>query len=325
MADHVESMAYAHEVPWHGLGFQVNNDLTPAQMLKAAKLNWKVEKIPLQFQWGEGLRPAEDKFALVRSTDGTFFSVVGSVYRPAQNEDVADFFREFVVAGKMTMETMGSLWGGRYVWALAKIGKNFKLANGKDEVTGYLLLMSPHVIGKALVAMFTPIRVVCWNTLCMALGKGLKGGDGAFRMPHTIEFNDEVKENAKVALGLATTQMDEFRDVSQLLAKKKAKADEVEEFFCEVLQFDPKDAVAKKDGSVREPLALPKFRHALEHAPGQQMPSALGTWWGAVNAVTYVADHETGRDRGTALRNAWIGNYADIKRRAFDVAVRRAS
>lgn len=322
MTDAVETMAYANEVPWHGLGNKVTNNLSPEQMLKSAQLDWTVSKQGLYFKKKDGSEEKiPDKYVLVRDSDQSPLTMVGSTYKPVQNDVAMEFFKKFVVAGKMKMETAGSLWNGRYIWGLARLGTDFTLGKS-DDVQGYLLMCQPHVHGKAMVMQFTPIRVVCWNTLSFALGSNLKGKPGAFRMPHSQVFNDAVKSKAEEALGLATGQMEEFQQAAALLCKKKVTEPKVEEYFCEVLKFDKK--AAEKEGA-REPLMLPKFRAALTHAPGQQMPTALGTWWGAVNAVSYVIDHQTGRERSTSLRNAWLGHTAGIKRDALSLALKRAA
>lgn len=321
MSHKVETMAYANETPWHGLGFKVTDKLTPEQMAKAAGIDWTVSKREVFFKDSKGkMVTADDEFALVRDSDDKKLSMVGSVYRPFQNLDTIDFYKKFVEAGNMSMETMGSLDGGRYIWALAKLGKDFKI--GKDEVRGFLLMSSPHVHGKSALYQFTAIRVVCWNTLSWALGADLKGDKSAFRMPHTAEFTDSTKERAENALGLASEQMEQFEEVAVLLSKKKMTTADNDDFFFNVVKFKPEEADKKKDGEVKEPRMIPQFRAALEHSPGATMPSAKGTLWGAVNAVTYVIDHNRGRgDQGTALKNAWLGHKATIKRRAFDLAL----
>lgn len=319
----VETMAYANQVPWHGLGKPVTNNLTPAQMLKAAQLDWTVSKRETFFKAASGKHtPMPGEFALVRDKDEFLLSNVGATYKPVQNADAMDFFKKFVTAGKMKMETAGSLWGGRYVWGLARLGHDFRLGKN-DEVRGYLLMMNPHILGKAMVMQFTPIRVVCWNTLTFALGSNLKGDAGAFRMFHSTVFNDRVKKQAEEALGLASDQMGEFRQAAESLVKKKIKPKAIEQYFCDVLEYDPetKQVKAKGEQAAREPVMLPKFRTAYEEAPGAQMATAQGTYWGALNAVTRVIDHETGKDRGTALRNAWIGYTAKMKRRALGLAL----
>lgn len=328
MSHAVENMAYAGQTPWHGLGFKVSNDLTPKQMLKAAKLDWSVSLQPLSYKNAAGKTIAiPNKKALVRSSDDAMLSVVGAGWKPVQNEEAMDFFSKFVSAGHMTMETAGSLWGGRYVWGLAKVGANFTLGKGAkaDKVEGYLLLSSPHVHGRSMVIQFTPIRVVCWNTLNFALGDKLRGNASAFRLIHTRDFDAKVREEAEVALGLASGQMKQFGEAMTILSKARAKTEEVDDFFKTLLRFKPEEKKVKADGSVREPKMLSMFKHALEHAPGQQVPAAMGTWWGALNAVTYVVDHEVGRSRDTALKGAWMGSHADLKLRAFNLALKNAA
>lgn len=322
MTDAVETMAWANQVPWHGLGVQVKPNITPAAMLKAAKLDWEVLKSQKFVQLDDKMVKLDGQYALIRSTDGRVLTPsVGAKYKPVQNADTLNFFKEFCEAGKMTMETAGSLSNGQYVWALARLGKDFSVGK-EDEVRPYVLIMSPHVFGKALIMQYTPIRVVCWNTLNMALGAGLRGDGTGFRMPHSRDFKVEA-EVAKQVLGLASKQTEEFRAASIVLAKKKASKEKVEEFFCRVLDFDPKKD-KDADGKVRTPVMLPKFRAALEHAPGAQMVTSKGTWWGALNAVTYIVDHVNGKNRQTALKNAWLGNHANTKRTALDLAIEYA-
>lgn len=333
MPAELETMAYTGEPPWHGLGNAVSNKLTPMQMLKAAQLDWKVEKRKLLYAAanGKGTIEVPGRYALVRDTDEKALTIVGATYKPVQNEATLDFFKKFVMAGHMKMETAGSLHGGQYIWALARIGADFKLGK-EDEVRGFLLLCNPHIFGKAMTGQFTPVRVVCWNTLTFALGADLKGkGSGVFRMPHSVEFTDAVRKQAEIALGLARSQMDQFKEAATLLSKKKAPAFAVEEFFCEVLKFDPKAAGKKKTRSKKkeaeaiEPRMLPRLRLAYSQAPGAQLSTAAGTWWGAVNAVTYVVDHELGRDQSASLRTAWLGAKANLKRRAIGLALQRAA
>lgn len=333
MSHLVESMAYSGETPWHGLGFKVSNDLTPAEMLIAARLDWGVEKRQLYIPTADGaMAPVKGSFGLTRDTDESVLSVVGANWKPNQNADVVDFFSKWVEAAHMTMETMGSLSGGQFVWALARINSDFALAGpGKkrkadDEVRGYVLLCQPHKFGYSQTASLTPIRVVCWNTLNMALGAGLKGkGVNVFRMTHSRLFDEKAKAQAELALGLGVAQMTEFKEAAILLASKKASLEQSKEYFFEVLSWDPEKAKKDKDGEAKEPRMLQKIMAALDHAPGQQLGAALGTWWGSLNAVTYVVDHEVGRERTTALQSAWIGTNSLLKRKALKLALEHAA
>jgi hypothetical protein len=122
-------MAYrkAGGVPWHREGVPVDNDMTVDAMLKASSLDWSVSKHPIYFPMpvspGEKqkMRLVPDEFALVRDNDMAVLDTVGRGYIPVQNHDVFDFFKRYVEAGDMELETAGSLKGGRFIWVLAKI------------------------------------------------------------------------------------------------------------------------------------------------------------------------------------------------------------
>ena len=126
MAHMVETMAYAGEVPWHGLGEKVSNDLTPAQMMDKAGLNWKVRELESFVEFDGNRMPTGQK-SLVRESDGRILTNVGADWNPCQNETAFEFFTEFVMNGDMEMHTAGSLRDGQMVWALAKVKESFQV------------------------------------------------------------------------------------------------------------------------------------------------------------------------------------------------------
>src|SRR5262245_31150380 len=122
----IETMAYTNEVPWHGLGFSRTEGFKNVdQLLIDAKLDWTVEREPLMVR--DHNIEIEGFAALMRSSDKKVLDIVGSRYVPIQNREVFEFFVEFVTAGKATLETAGSIRGGKYVWCLAKLNQDFKL------------------------------------------------------------------------------------------------------------------------------------------------------------------------------------------------------
>ena len=167
MAHMVETMAYAGQVPWHGLGVPVSNDLTPVQMMQKAELDWKVREVESFIEFDGKKMPTGQK-SLVRETDGKILTNVGENWKSVQNEQAFEFFHEYVMAGDMEMHTAGSLKGGQMVWALAKINSSMDFFKG-DQVDSYLLFSNPHQYGKTIDIRFTPIRVVCNNTLTLSL------------------------------------------------------------------------------------------------------------------------------------------------------------
>jgi phage/plasmid-like protein (TIGR03299 family) len=328
MTAYVETMAYAGDTPWHGLGTAVDNNLSTDEMLVTASLNWTVSKRKLLASSGElnlpsELTPVPGFFALTRDSDDHVLSVVGNNYKPVQNAEAMDFFKKFVDAGQMQMETAGSLKHGQYIWGLAKINKSFQIGH-EDVVDGYLLLSSPHIFGMSMVFQFTPVRVVCWNTLNMALGSNLKGKPGSYRVPHSRLFNANVKAAAKLALGLANNQMDEFAEAAKHLSTKYVKQDDLQSYFYQVADLNQPD-VSEANDNHKDPKVVRLFQEALENAPGQQLDTTAGTWWGAVNAVTHVVDHGMGRTRDNGLTSAWFGWGSMMKRKALHLALKAAA
>ena len=121
----VETMAYAGEVPWHGLGTKVPHDLSTDEMLKKSGLDWYVEKLPTYVNAPSGQQKT-GSFALVRSSDNKVLAPsVGQNWNPVQNKEAFDFFSEYVEAGDLEMHTAGSLMDGKMVWALAKVKQSF--------------------------------------------------------------------------------------------------------------------------------------------------------------------------------------------------------
>jgi len=342
MAHLVETMANANEVPWHGLGTQVDSTMTPDQMLVAAGIDWTVSKrhayVAAQQSVGNLYDPqassemllVEDNYFVVRDTDNTVMSHCGAGYTPFQNAEVMSFFKRFTEAGDMTMETAGSLKSGKEIWGLAKLKDGFRLA-GDDEVKGYLLLNNSHQVGKAMTVMFTPIRVVCNNTLTQALGDA--GAQNRFRVLHLQMFDEEVMRAAEEALGLSANRMNAFKEQAEFLSSKPVRPFDVDNFIAELLQ--PTTLIERAKAS--NPDSLPPLRdefkrnalavaEAFEISPGSTMKSAKGTWWGALNAVTYVVDHPTRiSQEGNNLYSAWFGSGANVKRKALVKALEYAA
>jgi len=310
MSHEVETMAWTNQVPWHGLGVKVNDNLSPNQMLKAAGLNWEVNLTPMTFVAEDGVRHSvSDHFALIRDTDNRVLDVVGNRYQPVQNAQAFEFFTDFVHAGDAKMDTAGSLHNGQWVWGLASLEASFTLANG-DKVRGYVLLASPHKQGKSLLAKFTPVRVVCNNTLTLALRSSKSKRAHEFRMNHRSTFDATMIHQAKVTMGIAREQLDQFKANATLLSNKTMSTDDVLTILQPV--FQPQTKMAE---ILADPTQLnPRFKAVMEAyalAPGAQM--AIGTAWGALNAVTYYFDHMSGKTPDTRLAKSWLGRNAIVK------------
>ena len=185
MAHQVETMAYAVEVPWHGIGARVDRDISVDEMLVAAGLDWSVDLRPLCAKLPDGgYVDVADRYALVRSSDHRVLTVTGKSWNPIQNSQTLGFMREYVEAGGATLETAGSLRNGKIVWGLARLNHSFDVSAG-DRVNGYLLFTSPHEVGRATTVRTTTVRVVCANTMAMAEHEG----EINYKQNHLSEFD----------------------------------------------------------------------------------------------------------------------------------------
>ena len=313
MAHLVETMAYAGEVPWHGLGEKVSNDLTPVQMMQKAGVDWTVHEVD-SFVEFEGKKIPTGQRALVRSSDARVLTNVGPDWKPVQNEDAFNFFSEYVFAGDMEMHTAGSLKNGQVVWALAKVKESFELFKG-DTVESYLLFSNPHQYGKSIDIRFTPIRVVCNNTLTMSLESA---SDRSVRIGHRTTFDaDMVKET----LGIAHEKFAKYKEMAQFLGSKRFSMDNLIQYYNEVF---PQTGANKTEVKSAEDLSRPAKQAlaVLETQPGANF--AEGSWWQALNSVTFVTDHIQGRNAENRLMSQWFGNNQLRKVKAAEKAVEYA-
>ena len=301
-------MAYVGAVPWHGLGVKVPADLTPEQMLDAAGLNWSVEKIPAYAEIA-GKQVKIGQSALVRDRDNKILDVVSDDWNPVQNAEAFDFFNEFVAAGDMEMHTAGSLKDGQIVWGLAKVKDSFELFKG-DQIDSYLLFSNFHKYGHSTDVRFTPIRVVCNNTLTLSLNSSV---ERMAKISHRKVFKPE---SVKEMLGIATDKLAKYKEMASFLGSKKAKDEDIVEYFTRI--FPVTGAAKNKEISKNAEMAM----SILHTQPGAEY--AEGSWWQPFNAVTYLTDHLAGRSADTRLTSAWYGYNKGVKTKALELAVEMA-
>lgn len=301
-------MAYTGETPWHGLGTKVPADLTPVQMLEAAGLDWTVEKIPAYAEIN-GKKIAIGQSALVRSLDDSVLDVVSEDWNPIQNEEAFEFFNDFVMAGDMSMETAGSLRDGQIVWGLAKVKESFELFGGKDVVDSYLLFTNFHRFGFATDVRFSPIRVVCNNTLTASLNARVQN---MVKISHRKKFDPE---SVKVMLGVAHEKMAKYKEMAEYLGTKRYNGNNIVDYFKSIFPLNRPKEDTKKEMSRNAADAL----IYMYTQPGADMGE--GTWWQAFNTVTYMTDHTLGRSRDTRLQSAWYGGNKNLKIKALETAI----
>lgn len=314
MAHLVETMAYVDATPWHGLGNQLPINQPIEAWQQAAGMDWEIKEAEVLYSVAsEGLhvKPFPASKVLYRSDNLAPLSVAGNRYKVVQPREVLEFYRDLVAAGGYELETAGVLKGGRKLWALARTGQQ-TLLKGGDTVKAYLLLATSCDGTLCTTAQFTSVRVVCNNTLQLAIGERAS----AVKVPHSTKFDPVA---VKDELGLGLSAWDSFLASMRGMADRPVNKFETMKYLVEVL------------GDRDVPLADQPNQKALQSVyalfagagKGSALASADGTAWGLLNAVTEYVDHaRRARNQDYRLDSAWFGQGAQIKGRALEQAMR---
>ncbi len=220
MAAEVETMFYTREKPWHGLGVRVENALSSKDALIAAGLDWNVEQRKIYTEDGYAI---PGYFANVRSSDHHTLGVVTKRYKIVQNHE-AFAFTDALLGKGVRYETAGSLKGGRKTWILARLPKQYRLV--EDITMPYLVFSNSHDGSAAIKVAMTPVRVVCNNTLNLAL----RDADRIWSANHTGDIDSKL-EDARMTLFMAENYMNELANESTRLSRKRVSDAEVEEYI----------------------------------------------------------------------------------------------
>lgn len=322
MAHLIQTMAYTGQTPWHQLGNQLPAKQSIDVWAKEAGMDWSICETPVRYladQIGSlgSIMSFDDQKVLYRSDTKAALSVVSGRYQVVQPKAVLEFYRDLSDISGFELETAGVLKEGRKFWALARTGKETSL-KGHDVVQGYLLLATSCDGTLATTATPTTIRVVCNNTLAIALN----GASSAIKVPHSTSFDQQA---VKKQLGIAVSQWDSFMYRMKTLSERKVKSHESMNYFLKVLcqtdsQVDPAQGLMNER-------ALKKVQALYEgQGRGSELASAQGTAWGLLNAVTEFVDHQKrARSPEYRLDSAWFGQGASLKQRALDHALQLAS
>jgi len=313
------NMAYVGEKPWHGLGQELSKGASIDQWRVEAGLNWEVYRAKVHFQ-PEGhpaFMPGESEI-LYRSDTFSQLGIVTDRYKVVQPAEVMEFFRDVVGTGGMSLETAGSLDGGKKVWALAKTGDSFSI-KGQDHIEGYLLLSTSFDGSMATRAQFTSVRVVCNNTLQLAAQET----KGAIKIPHSTDFD---ARGVKIDLGILDNAFGHFEAQANALADRPLNNKEAMDLLLSIME--PKAFAAAQAGqdaelSTKRVNQIKRVFDLYQHAGmGSNLRSAHGTAWGMVNAITEYIDHESGHNANNRFRSAQFGPGATLKTLAFDTALK---
>ena len=347
MAHQIEQIAYVGEPPWHGLG----NQLSPHQPIEVwaqqAGMYWRIESSDVSYmaqnERGQSIiMPYEEQRVLYRSDTHAPLSVVSQRYQEVQPKQILEFYRDLTEQSGFELETAGVLKGGKKFWALAKTGQTSAL-KGKDVSNGYILLATACDGTLATTAQFTSIRVVCNNTLAIAL-KGQNSSAGVVKVPHSTKFDAEkIKQQLGISVRAWEDHMYEMKQLSQRKVTQTEAAayfdavfnntslsvpeqeDGIIQFYRNVAMQAQSNNPATKADNKTEPngRAMSKVMTMFNgQGRGAELSSAKDTAYGLLCSITEFADHERrAMSQDHRLDSAWFGAGAGLKQRGLEQAL----
>ncbi|NUF84039.1 DUF932 domain-containing protein [Acinetobacter seifertii] len=349
MAHQIENMAFVGQAPWHGLGNQLPQNQPIEVWAQQAGMDWRIESSNVSYmaknERGQNiLMSYEEQRVLYRSDTHAPLSVVSQRYQEVQPKEILEFYRDLTEQSGFELETAGVLKGGRKFWALARTGQSAALKN-KDISNGYILLATACDGTLATTAQFTSIRVVCNNTLAIAL-RGQNSSAGVMKVPHSTKFD---AEKIKHQLGISVRAWDEHMYEMKQLSQRKVTQQEAAAYFDAVFN-NTNLSIAEQDESIIQfyrNVARPQSTHSSKadnktepngramskvmtmfngHGRGAELASAKDTAYGLLCSITEFVDHER-RAISTDHRmdSAWFGAGANIKQRGLEQALRMIS
>jgi phage/plasmid-like protein (TIGR03299 family) len=352
MAHYFESGFFVREKAWHGLGTVLAEaPRNTREALCIAGLDWHVNLAPVYCAPGadpdkieasrdlhaSDLLAAPDSRAMVRdihqangSVKSDVLGIVGKRYVPLQNADAFAWFDPLVADRDVILEAAGSVKEGRHVWILAKmatpplqVGRN-----AEDIASPYLLLSNTHDGTRSVTVAFTPIRVVCWNTLSAANRAADASRDASRKVRHTRSAANTlagVRETINLASRDFTAKALLWREMAKtdLAPAQSSQLARIVQRYARLV-FSPQATVtkAKAEGTVAD---LPEVRaethlwDLLHKGPGSE--SAGVSPFGLYMAATHYSDHENGHTAATRLASTWFGNGASVRERAEQEAM----
>lgn len=240
MAANVESMFYTREKPWHGLGIKVEEAPTSTDALRLAGLDWQVIQEPIYTDTGERISGYK---ANVRDSDRKVLGVVTDRYKIIQNQE-AFAFTDSLLGEGVRYETAGALQEGKKVWLLARLPREYIISG--ERISPYLVFSNTHDGSGAVKVALTPIRVVCNNTLNLALNTASR----SWSMIHTGNIKNKVWE-AKNTLFMAEEYMEKLGKEFENLRKQKLSDQQVKEYI-ELLLPMEKNATAMQSKNIQK-------------------------------------------------------------------------
>ncbi len=302
------SLYLRNSVAWHGLGTVVEKDVNLLEIPDLIGINWNVVKKPLFYnsQNVQGVNDlgeltyeqnmVESHVATVRMDTGSQLGIVGKDYEVIQNEEIFHWSKAFGEFGNVIVETSGSIFAGRNVWALLRMdGMGFDFGGG-DKVNPYLLISTSHDGSKTLTIVPTAVRVVCANTMSLALkansqGRKKNGLEHGWKLSHTKNVRNRM-EDAKKMILRTHESFEATKEQIQSLANTRCDIDILNDITAKVWTVDTleKDKETSKRAQSIQENRLQEIKQ-LWKSPTNQTTFAANNLWGAFNSITEYIDH----------------------------------
>jgi len=295
---------------WHRVGTRVDTEVTSKQAMELAHLDYEMKLSPLYVK-ENGVEIKSDNFGVLNTSNNKVVGTVTERYKIVQNIEAFDFFDNIVKSDEAFYHSAGALGNGERIWLLAKLPKNIMIFKDIDVVEKYLLLVNNHDGNASLQVYFTPVRVVCQNTLIASM----KQKENAISIKHTGDINSKMKE-ARIALGFALDFYKTFEEDGLKMVNTSLSLDNAEIYFNKVLKIDEeKNELTTQLTNTRQTL-LSLFRNGK----GNNIDGIKDTVWAGYNAVTEYSDfHKT--FRGNRTESILFGSSAELKKRAYKEAL----
>jgi len=311
-------MMYVGELPWHKLGTPLREPATSAQAIKAAGLGWTVRKVPLYAIEGPGVAHVPRHYGVVPEDrwgkpDCPVFGIVSEDYHPLQNVEAFEFF-DSIVGQKVAMyHTAGALGKGEHVWILAKLPGMMEIT-ASDVLEKYVLLSTGHDGRTCVRVILTPVRVVCQNTLTIAL----QSGEEIARAYHTRSMDRQL-DNARQKVQALMKGFDTMQAAFRAMARRKMGESEVHSYVERVFPV-PDDVPERKVPQwILEDRA--NCVHLFHNGLGNNEPDVKETLWTAYNGITEYVDHWRDRGEREHMYAVCFGRGFQIKGHAFSEAL----
>jgi phage/plasmid-like protein (TIGR03299 family) len=308
------SMAYFGETPWHKLGTPLTTDdiYDWKSVCVKSGLDWEAELVPLLTA---DTQAKVEHQAVRRKTDGRILGVVGKNYHVLQNRAAFQWFQPFLDAKEAALHTAGSLQEGSRVWVLAKLNRDPLVIAPGDEVEKFILLSHGHDGSLAVRVGFTPIRVVCANTLALA---HRADASKLIRVRHSASVVENLA-NIRAVMSLANAEFEATAEQYRLLARKSINQADLRRYIKRVLKVDDTTKISTRTANMMQQITA-----LCEFGRGNNLASVSGTYWTAYNGVNEWLSYNRGHNQQNRLNSLWFGDSANMNKHALETALSMA-